>query len=486
MSEDLKIIKKMYGEKMAHFCREMFPTLLESEGLLASLLTMHFEPNHSLYEDITCQGIENEFKNYLYSLVDVEDNYKVKVIKSPKELLAEAGYILYECKCEKDIQKFKKYYAKDEELCTFNGGRLNKCYVFFAVKKNVDEIKREDYPKPKRQDKYGTSVLSIQFTKDETHTLSIKNRYNHHVNNPDCTYSNNLDNIIEGLTDSFAEFYNLEQKHLNNKNFEIEGYVKANDGKYYKYNQEINEVKRYEKEKYIIFDYFVLDLVKKELSEYWCTLTDEDSFKNLTSHIERIEVIKKDKEEKEIKLTLQDNRQVIITLNKYNQMIGLECQNVKEVDYRFLKYNIFLKTLKMPDLEKAENYFLYNNLSLQEIYLPNLKKAGNLFLSCNEIINKVNLDSLEEVGDMFLRDNRSLSEINLPNLKIAGVDFLHFNESLKKINVPKLQELGHHALQYNIPMHKFCLRQLKRNWYKNFLDYLKMGQKEGRNYERRH
>ena len=78
MSEDLKIIKKMYGEKMAHFCREMFPTLLESEGLLASLLTMHFEPNHSLYEDITCQGIENEFKNYLYSLVDVEDNYKVK------------------------------------------------------------------------------------------------------------------------------------------------------------------------------------------------------------------------------------------------------------------------------------------------------------------------------------------------------------------------------------------------------------------------
>ena len=36
--------------------------------------------------------------------------------------LDEAGYILYECKTDADIQKFKKYYKKDEELCTFGDG----------------------------------------------------------------------------------------------------------------------------------------------------------------------------------------------------------------------------------------------------------------------------------------------------------------------------------------------------------------------------
>ena len=39
-------------------------------------------------------------------------------------------------------------------------------------------------------------MISIQFTKDDAHTLSIKNRYNHSVNDPDATFSNNLDNII--------------------------------------------------------------------------------------------------------------------------------------------------------------------------------------------------------------------------------------------------------------------------------------------------
>ena len=27
-----------------------------------------------------------------------------------------------------------KYYAKGEDLCTFRSGRLNRCFVFFAIK----------------------------------------------------------------------------------------------------------------------------------------------------------------------------------------------------------------------------------------------------------------------------------------------------------------------------------------------------------------
>ena len=52
MNEDLKIIKKKYGEKMMHLCRNMFPTILEEEGLLSKLLLEHFEPSHDLYNDL--------------------------------------------------------------------------------------------------------------------------------------------------------------------------------------------------------------------------------------------------------------------------------------------------------------------------------------------------------------------------------------------------------------------------------------------------
>ena len=39
MNYDLKQIKDKYGEKMMHLCRELFPTLLETEGLLFKLLS---------------------------------------------------------------------------------------------------------------------------------------------------------------------------------------------------------------------------------------------------------------------------------------------------------------------------------------------------------------------------------------------------------------------------------------------------------------
>ena len=36
-SKELKRIKKLYGENFMHLCRELFPTLLEQEGLLTEI-----------------------------------------------------------------------------------------------------------------------------------------------------------------------------------------------------------------------------------------------------------------------------------------------------------------------------------------------------------------------------------------------------------------------------------------------------------------
>ncbi len=471
MNQDLKIIKKKYGENMAHLCREFFPTLLETEGLLLQLLLDNFEPNHDLYEDIIKQKKENEFKDFIYSLVDVEKENKIKVIKTPKELLEEAGYDLFECKSEEDIQSFKKYYAPGEKLCTFKGGRLDRCHVFFAVKKNVDEIKREDYPNPQRQDKYGTSVISIQFTRDESHTLSIKNRYNHHVNNPDSTYSNNLDNIIEGLTESFGEYYGLVQQHPNGK-FELEGYVRASDNKYYKYNQEINnvyycpnniiidnfEVKRYDKEKYVIFNYFVLDLVKKEIKNY--DYYSSDLFPSTISNIEKVEIKRKD-EGKEIKIILQDNSEVIIVLDKDNQMIKLDNPKIKQIGDEFLTYISSLQELNMSNLEEVGESFLSYGNNVKKLNLPKLQIVGDNFLNYNLSLEEVDLPLLREVGYNFLSHCRKIFHLNLPCLQKVGGNFIFFNESLKELNLPLLEKVGNGFLNENIRLQELSLPSLK-------------------------
>lgn len=202
--DDLIKIKNKYGEEMMHFARKNFSSILEQPGLLFRLFETNFDYSKYLYDDIVKYNLTENFKNYIYSMANIKVKLK-SITKTPNELLNSVGYDLYECKTEEDIQAFKKYYANNEALCTFYGDRLKECYVFFAVKKNVDEIKRENFPYPRREDEYGTSVISIQFLRGKYNTLSIKNRYNDKVFNPDATFSNNLENIVPGLTHAFKK-----------------------------------------------------------------------------------------------------------------------------------------------------------------------------------------------------------------------------------------------------------------------------------------
>lgn len=482
MNKDLKLIKKKYGEKMMHFCRESFPTLLEREGFLFNLLQLKFNESRSLYIDISNNNLEEEFKNYIYSLVDAEENYSINVNKSPKELLKEVGYNLYYCKTEEEIQYFKKYYSDGEELCTFRGGRLNKCHVFFAVKENVAEIKREDFQNPKRQDLYGTSVISIQFERNDSHMLSIKNRYNHTVNSPDSTFGNNLDNIIPGLTESFAEYYGMEQKHIQG-GFEIPGYVKANDGRFYKYNYEINniyycedniiidnfEVKKYPKEEYIIFDYFIIDLKNKNVYLYDKTIND--SFPKTLQNINKIE-IRKEKKQKQIMMKNEEGiEEIKIVLDKSNNIISITNKVIDVINDNFLYYNKKLKELILPNVIIIRDNFLYSNTSLEELNLSRDENIGTCFLCHNEKLERLSLSEVRTIGDNFLNHNKNMKELNLPKATTLGDcflyfntslqflylpnvitiedKFLHFNKSLLKLNLPKVETIGNNFLYYN-------------------------------------
>ena len=495
MNKDLELIKKKYGERMSRLCRELFPILLETEGLLPEILLSNFEPSHILYDDLLKDNLIQEFKAFIYSKVENKENELV-IDKTPSELLSEAGYDLYECFTEEDIQSFKKYYAPDEELCTFNGRRLNRCRVFFAVKKDVDQIKREDFPNPLRQDRYGTSVISIQFTKDGTNTLSIKNRYNHRVENPDATFSNDLDNIIAGLTKSFEIEYGLVQKYKSG-DIEIPGYVKANDGKYYKFNYEINniyycpdnviidnfEVKRFSKDNFIVLDYFILDLKRRVINLY--DKTFEDAFTDMVNNISQIKVTSTGKN-KEITIIGKNGENITLVLDKANRIIELKSLGIKIGD-RFLYYNgsltkasfpnlqivsndfldgnEVLEEIETPKLETVGDYFLHSNKSLRRISFQSLREAGCDFLTSNEILEEIDAPKLETVGNYSLFSNKSLRRISLESLREAGYAFLNGNEVLEEIDAPKLETVEDYFLYSNKSLRRISLESLREAGY---------------------
>ena len=482
MQGDLKRIKKVYGERMAHLCRELFSTLLENEGVLYDVISSKFAPNKFLYDDIIEQDKVEEFKDFIYSLYDVEEN-KIITSKNPFELLREVNYTLYECETEEDVLKFKKYYAPWEKLCTFRDNRLRRNYVFFAVKDNADELNREDYKKPKREDEYGTSVISIQFSKGRVNTLSIKNRYNHSVNNPDATFSNNLDNIIEGLTSSFEEYYNLKINSNHTNGFFLENYVLANDHRYYKFNYEIDNVyycvnniivdnfvvvtDYIDTSKYLVLDYFILDLSAKKIYTYKYINFGNDSFCddiNIKKNV--IEILPNGDKE----VTINDNIKIIA--NKYHQMIGYINNEIERIDNRFLDNNLYLEYIVINNVKSIGKFFLLKNINLNRIEAENVRTIGDGFLFRNENLESISLPNVETIGSNCL-SHAPINNINIQNARIIGDYFLEWNNSLKYLKVDKAIKIGCNFLHINEIIESVSLPNLT-NLGDGFLYYNKM------------
>ena len=434
-SSELKRIKKKYGENFMKLCRELFPTILEQEGKLEEILDSTFAGNsRTLYDDIMKARLEEKFKNYIYNKYNTEElENKFEIDKTPYELLNEVGYDLYECLTEGEIQEFKKYYERGEELCTFNDGRLDRCVVFFAVKKNVKEIKREDFKNPQREDMYGTSVMGIQFNREGLCTVSIKNRYNHTVNNPDATYGNNLDRIVPGLTQSFAILldreYGLRLNDFNQDELEIPNYVVACDGRYYKYNMEVagkyycpgniiisgGDVKSLEKsESQILMDYFIFDIKDKFIKVYDENISD--SFVNGLHDLkdEQITIAKTEKKSKIITIQKPEKKPIIIELDKNNQIIRYENCELEQVGDNFLYENKGLISLNLPNLIQVGDNFLYKNEELINLNLFNLVRVGNNFLCRNKCLTNLDLPNLVQIEDYFLCKNKCLTNLKLP------------------------------------------------------------------------
>lgn len=222
--------------------------------------------------------------SYLVNLLSAEADKEEKP-GDPFELLSQAGYDAYYADTLEKQNAISKHFEKDEELCTFrDSSRFQNYYIINAVKKNVSEIRRKDFiGKEKREDEYGTSVISIQVAK-RGGFISIKNRYNHKVENCDNTFKSNPDNIIQGLSQAIQAHFDVKFSSVNNHlpddyvlagkqlvkvNQEIEG-VYFGDHAFVK-NGALVEMKEHE----YLFDYFIFNAQTKTFTN---VLDIQDSF----------------------------------------------------------------------------------------------------------------------------------------------------------------------------------------------------------------
>ena len=390
--------------------------------------------------------------------------------KNPLELLNDAGYDAFVVDSLKKQNSIEKYFRPAEELCTFDDiTRYKNYYMIHAVKRGAENIKPAT--KPERQDEYGTSVISIQIAKNSGF-ISIKNRYNHTVNDPDATFNNNPDKIIHGLTDSLKKFFHVDFNASENPlpdNFRM-----VND-QFVRYNYEIDNIyfgsdyyfsgsriTKLNKDYEVMLDYYILDkrsgtvrgILEKD-NECTCDVLN-NVFQN-----KKI-LVKRDKEHSQIFAddvhiaTVCDGKIIELNLpgidvvgdyflSNNKVLTSIELPNATTIGDNFLRYAEALKSIKLPNATEIGNGFLHTNKSLTSIKLPNATEIGYNFLFNNEALTSIELPSVTKIGNSFLWCNKVLTSIKLPNVTKIGDGFLRYNEALIKMNIPKIISLNNNS-----------------------------------------
>ena len=387
---------------------------------------------------------------------------KQESFEDPIKLLDRAGYNAFYVKTLIQQNSIKKYFKHGEELCTFRDpDRYKKNYIIHAVKKNVDDIKRSDHPQ--REDEYGTSVISIQILKTGG-AISIKNRYNHTVTNPDHTFNDNPDNIIPGLTEALkhkfgVEFvvsdskiprnYRLVNHQLIHYNYEVNNVYFGDN--FYLDGSDITEL---DDKHEVMLDTIILDtdfgkkarsvlkISDKSTEELLRVINDEIAGCKVTKSTEKGETI--------ITIIDENKKKKELARVKDGQITSLHLYRTTKLDDRFLIDNKTLRELDAPSLEKMGLFCLCNNNSLKELDVPKLEKMGNNCFKENISLEKINIPELKEMGDSCFRlDNHSLKELDAPKLQKIGCECFSATFNLETLNILELKEMGDSCFNYN-------------------------------------
>ena len=434
-------IKKQNGERFAKAIRGYDNGIFDIPGIV---------------DIVKYAGREAEpIMEYLESLKQVHIE-ETGVYQDPLALLDIAGYDAYYVTNLEEQNRIQKYYAEGESLCTFRDPRrFQKYHIINAVRKDVDKIKREDFRgKEKREDEYGTSVLSIQILK-EGGFISIKNRYNHTVENPDNTLNSNPDNIILGLSNALRHHFGTD---FSTKAVKIPNGYTIMNGRIIRYNYERDniyfgsdfyikdgEIHKLESHE-LMLDTYIFDMRTKTLNtpksrhvSLETSAFEEVFMKEIEGH--KV-ILKKDSEGQHLFIRKEGEKDPakdteILTVTE-GAITAINLPTTTEIADHFLNFNEKLRYFNAPCLKSIGAAFLLRNQELRTLNVPMLETVDRNFLSSNRGLTKVSFPKLKTASIYFLSDNRNLSEISLPELTEVGYSFLGDNLALKKLFLPVL------------------------------------------------
>ena len=402
------IIKKQNGEAFAKAIRRYDDGIFEIENL----------PKIVRYA-----GRESEpLLGYLESLKLSNSSENKIITETPFELLDRAGYNAFYADTLEKQNSIRKYFKEDEELCTFKDpSRYKKYYIIHAIKKNVDEILRQDFIQPERHDRYGTSVLSIQIWK-KGGFIKITNRYNHTVAYPDNTFNSNPDNIIPGLSQSLKNHFDVD--------FAAKSVMLENG--FILWNNQILKIHTEEENIYFGDDFYLKDGQLFEINKDYEVLIDT-TIVNLKTG----EVLSPVLKESSFQTVLHEelaNKKISIKKNaKYKSLLADGLEIAKFIDG-------YLIAFYSHQAKEIGNQFFNCHPYIQEIKLHKATSIGMDSLIYCPMLSNLEMNLVEEIGCGSVCSLNSLKELELPSLKILkGFNFSYLN--LKKLFVPKLEKI---------------------------------------------
>ena len=452
-------IKKRNGERFAQTIQNYDNGIFDIPGIV---------------DIVKYAGREAEpIMKYLESLKGVHIE-ETGVYQDPLELLSLAGYDAYYVTNLEEQNRIAGYYASaqdlkrmgitphgpnGERLCTFRDlERFKKYHIIHAVKKNVDQIRRETFRgKEEREDEYGTSVISIQILKTGG-VISIKNRYNHTVAACDNTFGSNPDKIIPGLANALRHHFNVDFSasavplpdnfaYINGQiiryNYEKDNILFGSD--FYVKNGQIHNLKPHE----IMLDSHIFDLRTKKLTYPGPQRNGEEDTAFKKAFLEEIKghkvILKKDKNGQHLFIRKEGendpSKDVEILTVKDGCITALNLPTTEKIGDHFLS-KTKIKTFSAPNLIKMGDTCFSEAGFLENLYIPAVKTMGTDCFTITDALKTLNAPSLTELANSCFCIAEHLETISLPNLKKMGVDCFHNIDSLRHISLPALEKTG--------------------------------------------
>ena len=389
--------------------------------------------------------------------------------RSPFMLLADAGYKAEYADTPEKLYKIEKFFEQGEELCSFaDPDRCDEYYIITAVKKNVKDIRREDFRgKEERNDDYGTSVITIQILRTGG-VIKITNRYNHTVLYPDNTYNSNPDNIILGLSGLLRKYFNVEFSA--NKEPLPEGFILIGN-QIVQYHTELNNI-YYGDQAYVqngvihkvdrrggdaLFDGFLFDGKTKTLRKI--DNTTKDSFAedfNRDYGGDRALTVDKNGNltlDGEILIGTEQSRIKTINLSKLTTMsnkclsnapalTNFEAQNLTTMGSECIKYAPALTNFEAQNLTTMRCECFYQASTLTHFKAPNLTTMGSECFRNAPVITQFDTQNLTTMGNNCLYDASALTHFKAHNLTSMGKYCFWRTPVLTHFNTPILTTMG--------------------------------------------